>query len=192
MGTRRALLLTVVIGGLAVLGVACGGGDDDSGTTQKRPSGPAFDVEDPCTLLSASQVEKVFGEPVTVDATNNASPLTTDCAYVVGDPAAPTGRLVANVVFPAFGAGEGADALSVVESDRALAQIAGEGVFDLGLGVPGFLESRRSFVEFFVRPKLAVSLQWYPTGGAPEGTPVTEEVEADLTALATHITSRLG
>ena len=182
-----ALVLAIAVGA-----VACGGGDDGS-SSSKRPTGPKFDASDPCTLLSDATVQTVFGEAVTVDPTNNQSPLTTDCAYVVGDPAAPTGRLVANVVFPALGTGEGSDALSVVEGDRAIAQLAGPGVFDLGLGKqPGFLESGRSVAEFFVSPKLAVSLQWYPTGGPPEGSPVTEEIQANLTTLAQDVAGRLG
>ncbi len=181
-----------LVGALVLGAAACGGGDDAS-SAPTRPKGPRFDASDPCTLLSDTSVQKVFGEAVTVDPTNNQSPLTTDCAYVVGDPAAPTGRLVANIVFPGVGTGEGADALSVVESDRAIAQIAGPGVFDLGLGQqPGFLESARSVAEFFVSPKLAVSLQWYPTGGPPEGSAVTDEIQANLTTLAQNVATRLG
>ena len=110
----------------------------------------------------------------------------------MGDPAAPAGRLVVNIAFPALGVGEDADALSVVESDRATAQIAGPGVFDLPVGQAGFLESARSIAEFVVRKNLAVSLQWYPTGGPPEGSPVTPEIREHLTTLAQDIADRLG
>jgi hypothetical protein len=179
---------------LAATAAACGGGSDGQTepTGPTLANGPKFVKNDPCSLLSDAQVGEVFGEPVTVDPTNGGSPLTTDCAYIVGDPATPVGRLDVNVVFPAIGAGEGADALSVVESDRANAQIAGPGVFDLDVGEAGFLQSSRSVAEFVVSPKLAVSLQWYPTGGPPEGSPVTDEVEAGLTTLATDISTRLG
>ena len=87
----------------------------------------------------------------------------------MGDPTVPTGRLVVNTVFPAFGVGEEADALSVVESDRANAQIAGPGVFELPLDTAGFIESSRSLAELFVRPDLAVSLQWSPLDAPARG-----------------------
>lgn len=189
---RRALGAGLVVA-LALTAAACGGGDDDGGqTTPSVPDGPKYTEGDPCTIVSDTQVGELFGEPVTVDPTSGGSPLTTDCAYEVGDPSAPTGRLVVNTVFPAFGVGEDADALSVVESDRANAQIAGPGVFDLDVGQAGFIESSRSIAELVVKPRLAVSLQWYPTGGPPEGSPITEDVRANLTALATNIADRLG
>jgi len=191
MGRGRAIVVALVVA-LAATAAACGGGGDDGQTTPTGPKGPKFVKNDPCSLLSDTQVGEVFGEPVTVDPTNGGSPLTTDCAYIIGDPAAPVGRLDVNIVFPAIGAGEGADALGVVESDRANAQIAGPGVFDLDVGEAGFLQSSRSVAEFVVSAKLAVSLQWYPAGGPPEGSPVTDEVEAGLTTLATDISSRLG
>jgi hypothetical protein len=190
MRTRRAVTVALLVS-LTAIAAACGG-DSSEPTPSTLANGSKFVEDDPCSLLSKAQVGKVFGQPVEVDSTNSGSPLTTDCAYTVGDPAAPVGRLVSNIVFPAIGAGEGADALSVVEGDRAVAQIAGPGVFDLGFETPGFLESGRSLVEFFVTPKLAVSLQWSPTGAPPEGAPVTEEVETGLTTLARDITTRLG
>jgi hypothetical protein len=181
---------------LALTAAACGGDDGGGQTTPsgpKGPDGPAYDAGDPCSIVSGAQVgEAFFGGPVSVDPTNGGSPLTTDCAYIVGDPAAPSGRLVVNTVFPALGVGEDADALSVVESDRANAQIAGPGVFDLDVGQAGFIESSHSLAEVVVRPNLAVSLQWYPTGGPPEGSPITDEVQLALTTLATDIADRLG
>lgn len=192
---RRSLGGGLVVA-LALTAVACGGGDDGGGQTTPSgpdlPDGPSYKSGDPCSIVSDAQVGTVFGEPVTVDATNGGSPLTTDCAYTVGDPAAPAGRLVVNTVFPALGVGEEADALSVVESDRANAQIAGPGVFDLDVGQAGFIESSRSIAELVVRPRLAVSLQWYPAGGPPEGSPITDDVRANLTSLATNIVDRLG
>ena len=100
--------------------------------------------------------------------------------------------MVVTTVFPAFGVGEEADALSVVESDRANTQIAGPGVFELPPDTAGFIESSRSLDELFVRPDLAVSLQWSPLNAPPEGAPITDEVEASLTTLATNIAGRLA
>ncbi len=192
---RRALGGGLLVA-LALSAAACGGGDDSGQTTPSTsnlPGGPKYKEGDPCSIVSAAQVGKAFGDDrVSVDPTNNFSPITTDCAYIVGDPTVPTGRLVVNTVFPAFGVGEEADALSVVESDRANAQIAGPGVFELPLDTAGFIESSRSLAELFVRPDLAVSLQWSPLNAPPEGAPITDEVEASLTTLATNIAERLG
>lgn len=190
MRTAVSVLLVGVLGLVA----GCGGGDDggDAPTTTTLGNAPTFQEGDPCSLISAEQVGQVFDAPVTVDATNNGSPLTTDCAYIVGDVTAPLGRLVVNIVYPAFGAGANADAQSVVETDRANAQIAGPGVFDLDVGEGGFVESARSLVEFVVDDDLAVSLQWFAADGPPEGGPITDEIEADLTTLASDIARRLG
>ena len=71
-------------------------------------------------------------------------------------------------------------------------QLAGPGVFELPLDTAGFIESRRSLAELFVRPDLAVSLQWSPLDAPPEGAPITDEVQASLTTLATNIAGRLA
>jgi len=184
--------VTALLVGVLGLVAGCGGGDGGDSTPTTLANAPRFEQGDPCTLISAEQVGAVFDAPVTVDATNAQSPLTTDCAYIVGDPAAPLGRLVVNIVFPALGVGEDADALSVVENDRANAQLAGPGVFNLDVGQAGFVQSSRSLVELVVNADLAVSLQWFAADAPPEGEPITDEVEADLTTLASDITRRLG
>jgi hypothetical protein len=183
--------IVAVIAALALLGAACGGGDDGGSsepTGPRLPKGPKIDVTEPCTLLGDDQVAKVFDAAVTVDPTSGNSPLTTDCAYVVGDPAARTGTLVVNIVFPALTSLDGA--VDVVESDRANAQIAGSGVVNLEIGEAGYVQRPRSVVEVAASDDLAFSLQWMPAGGPGEGSPITPEIEADLTALAENIVQR--
>lgn len=195
MRERKSVVSKSVVVGCAalmLLAAACGGGGGDAGgstpTGPKISKGPTIDLAKPCTLLGQEQVAKVFGEPVTVDDTAGGSPLTTDCTYVVGDPAAPTGTLVVNIVYPSLTSL--ANAVDVVESDRANAQIAGPGVGDLEIGEAGFVQRPRGVVEVAESDDFGFSLQWYPTGSPPDGSPITPAVEEGLSTLAADIVQR--
>jgi hypothetical protein len=153
------------------------------------PKGPRIDPAEPCTLLGQHQVEKYFEPKVILDKTNAGSPLNVDCAWDVGDTGAPVGRLVAVVVYPAFG-GDASNAVNIVESDRANAQIAGPGVVDFPLGKGGFIEKPISLVEVAPNKTFAFSLQWFAAGGPPEGSPITPEAQALLTTFARDIAKR--
>ena len=155
----------------------------------KLPKGKPIDPSKPCTLVSRGQANVVFAQHTERDRDNDASPVTTDCAIVVGPGAAPVGRLVMSVVFPVFGGSE-TDAVNIVESDRANAQLSGPGVADLPLGKGGFLQKPRSLAEVAPSKKFAFTLQWLHTGGPPDGAPITEEVRKQLTILAADIAKR--
>jgi hypothetical protein len=184
---RKSVVVSGVV--VALLAAACGGGDDGGARNASNlPKGPKIDVTQPCSLLGEAQVAKVLGAPVTVDPTAGGSPITTDCSYVVGDPAAPVGTLGANIVFPALTSL--ANAVDVVESDRANAQIAGPGVESLEIGKAGFVQRPFSVVEVAASDDLGFSLQWFPAGGTGGGSPITPAVEKDLSALAADIAQR--
>jgi len=191
---RRSLAVALAAGMAVVTSAAIGAGLAGTAGASvpdaaKLPKGPRIDPSKPCSLLSQRQVESVFDPKVTLDATNAESPVGVDCAWVVGDEAAPVGRLVGLVVYPVFG-GDESDAVNLVESDRANAQLAGPGVVDLPLGKGGFIEKARSLVEVAPSKKFAFSLQWFPAGGAPEGSPITAEMRALLSKLAADVAKR--
>jgi hypothetical protein len=156
----------------------------------KLPKGPKIDPAKACTLLGRQQLRTFYAPQVVKrDKDNAGSPVTTDCAFSVGTPDAPVGRLVVNLVYPGF-VDPGTNAIDVMESDRANAQLAGPGVPDLPLGKGGFVLKSRSLVEVAPSKKLAFTLQWLPNGGAPEGGPITDEVRKQLTVLAADIAKR--
>jgi hypothetical protein len=188
MSLERRLRPMVLAGASGVL-VALLAASAAGAKPEKLPKGKPIDPTEPCTLVSRGQANVVFAAPTDRDKGNDASPVTTDCALIIGPSAAPTGRLVMSVVFPVFGGSE-TDAVNVVESDRANAQLSGPGVADLPLGKGGFLQKPRSLVEVAPSKKFAFTLQWFPTGGPPEGGPVTEAVRKQLTVLATDIAKR--
>ena len=185
----RPMVLAFASAALAVVLAASAVGATVGAKPQKLPKGKPIDPTKPCTLVSRGQANVVFATHTERDSDNGGSPVTTDCAIIVGPSAAPLGRLVMSVIFPVFGGSE-TDAVNIVESDRANAQISGPGVVDLPLGKGGFLQKPHSLVEVAPSKKLAITLQWLPTGGPPDGGPITEEVRKQLTVLATDIAKR--
>jgi hypothetical protein len=175
----------VALAAVLVAGVAASA----AGAAPKLPKGPKIDAERPCTILGQKQVAALVVPQVTLDPTNQFSPLTTDCSWIVGDTAAPDGRLVATVLYPGFTA-PGLDAPGVVDDDRASAQLSGPGVVDLDLGKSGFLAKPRSVLEVAPNKRFAFSLQWFPAGGPPDGSPITKQIRALLTTLATDAAKR--
>ena len=174
---------------MLVAALSASAGASVAAKPQKLPKGKPIDPAKPCTLVSRGQANVLFAAHTDRDKGNDASPVTTDCAIVVGPSAAPVGRLVMSVVFPVLGGSE-TDAVNIVESDRANAQLSGPGVADLPLGKGGFLQKPRSLVEVAPSRKFAFTLQWLPTGGPPEGGPITEQVRKQLTVLAADIAKR--
>lgn len=185
----RPVALAIASGVLVAALAASVAGATVSAKPTKLPRGKEIDPTKPCSLVSRGQANVVFGEDTERDSENDASPVTTDCALIIGPTAAPLGRLVMSVVFPVFGGSE-TDAVNIVESDRANAQLSGPGVTDLPLGKGGFLHKPRSFVEVAPSKKFAFTLQWLPTGGPPDGAPVTEEVRKQLSVLAADVAKR--
>jgi len=185
----RPIVLAVTSTALAVVLSVSAASASVGAKPQKLPKGKPIDPAKPCTLVSRGQANVVFATHTERDEGNQASPVTTDCAIIVGPSAAPLGRLVMSVIFPVFGGSE-TNAVDVMESDRANAQISGPGVADLPLGKGGFVLKSHSLVEVAPSKKLAITLQWLPTGGPPDGGPIAEEVRKQLTVLATDIAKR--
>jgi hypothetical protein len=182
---RRTLLgVTVMVGASLTLWSA-----GAAAKTPKLPKGKPIVIDKACTLVSRGQANFVWKLPTERDASNGDSPVTTDCAIIVGPKDAPVGRLVMSVIFPVFGGSE-TDAVNVVESDRANAQLSGTGIVDLPLGKGGFLQKPRSYVEVAPSKHFAFTLQWLPTGGDPDGGPITDKVRKQLTTLAADAAQR--
>jgi len=186
----RSLGAAALVAVVAVATVAPG--DASAGKLPKLPKlpkGPRIETDQPCTLIGEKQLEEVLEPTVSVDDGNEQSPIGSDCAWIIGERTAPEARLVGVVVYPGFTA-PGANAVDVVEDDRANAQISGPGVVDLPLGKGGFVDKPRALLEVAANKRFAFSLQWYAAGGPPEGTPITDEVRSLLTRLATDIARR--
>jgi hypothetical protein len=157
-------------------------------TTARKGSG--LSVGKPCTYLTAKQVQKVFGAPVTVDPTNRGgNTLTAGCSYLIGPPAQPTGALVALLLFPYFPA-PGQTAVDVLESQRATESLSGLTVVDAKIGRNSYADLDTSIVAAAPNKKFAFSLQWLPTGGPPAGGPLDAKTQKQLATLAKQIAAR--
>jgi hypothetical protein len=178
----RAFVVGVVAVATATVGASVG-----LATSAGTP--PGLKIGQPCTYLSAKQVQKVFAAPVTVDPTNRgASSISAGCAYLVGPPGQPTGVLVALLVFPYFSS-PGQTAIDALESQRASESLAGLTVEDAKVGSHSYVDIDRSILAVAPNKKFAFSLQWIPTGGSPVGDKLDAKTQKQLTTLAKQIAS---
>jgi hypothetical protein len=194
VGTRHGGRARVarVVATLAIVAAALGTASPAvAGTAEpKLPKGPDVERDEACSLVGKQQIRNVFGAPVVLrNKTNSESPIPNDCAWVVKSSGDTLGRLVGVIVYPGL-AGPGVDAIEVVEDDRANAQLAGPGIAELPLGRAGFVYKPRSVVEVAPSRRFAFLLQWLPTGGPQEGSPITAEVRSRLTTLAADVVKR--
>lgn len=152
--------------------------------------GSGLSLGKPCTYLSAKQVQKVFGGPVTLDPTNRGgNTLTVACSYLVGPPGQPTGVLVALLVYPYFSP-PGESAIDVLESQRATESLSGLTVVDAKVGRTSYADLDTSVVAVATNKKFAFSLQWLPTGGPPAGGKLDAKTQKQLVTLANQIAAR--
>lgn len=158
--------------------------------TVKKPPVPAINVTDPCSYLTAAQVQKAFGGPVTIDPTNRGSKTPNDCGFVVGNVFTPTGVLVSTNQFPGFLVPPGQTAIDVVEGQRAIDAQDGVTVVDANLGKSGYLDNDRSAITVAPSAKFAFTLQWLPASAPPQGGALDAPTKKQLVALAKNITSR--
>jgi hypothetical protein len=153
--------------------------------------GSGLGVGQPCTYLTAKQVQKVFKSPVTIDPTNRgANTLTAEaCAYLVGPPGQPTGVLVTFDLFPFFPP-PGQTAIDALESQRATDSLGGLTVVDAKVGQKSYVDLDRSVLAVAVNKKFAFTLQWLPTGGPSVGGKLDAKTQKQLTVLAKQVVAR--
>jgi hypothetical protein len=166
----------------AALGVAGPG----PAAAASHPSGPAFNIRDPCTYPSPSQVQQSFGAPVT---TNHATGLAIACNFVVGAAAQPTGTLVVALIYPVFPP-PGETAVDIIEVQRAIDGDNNVTIANAKLGKASYFNLDNSTLSVAVSKKFAVTLQWTPTGAPASGTQLTPPVQSKLTAVAKSIFPR--
>jgi hypothetical protein len=143
-------------------------------------------VSDPCTYLTASQVAKAFGGPVTID---RPSRLYGDaCNFDVG-PQGQVGVLTAMLVFPYFQpAGE--TARDVVESSRAGLFVSSANLQNVNVGQQSFVDLDTSLLLVLTSKKFAFSLQWLPAGSPQGGSAATSKTVRQLTGLAKTVVAQ--
>ena len=179
--------LAVLVLGLALGATTLGaGGVSDA----KAPPAPKINVTDPCSYLTAAQVQKAFGGPVTVDPTNRGSKTPNDCGFVIGNVFTPTGVLVSTNQFPGFLVPAGQTAIDVIEGQRAIDAQDGLTVVDANVGKSSYLDTDRSTINVAPSTKFAFTLQWLPASDPAQGGPLTPVTKKQLVALAKSITAR--
>jgi hypothetical protein len=179
--------LAVLVLGLALGAATLGAGDVSS---SKPPPLPKINVTNPCTYLTAAQVQKAFGGPVTVDPTNRGSKTPNDCGFVIGNAFTPTGVLVSTNQFPGFLVPAGESAVDVIESQRAIDAQDGLTVVDANIGKSSYLDTDRSAINVAPSTKFAFTLQWLPASAPPQGGPADPGTAKQLVALAKSVTAR--
>ncbi|HSO95185.1 MAG TPA: hypothetical protein VLV81_04010 [Acidimicrobiia bacterium] len=178
---RRTLFVVTLLAATAL--VAPGAA---RATTARKGSG--LSITKPCTYLTAKQVQKVVGAPVTIDPTNRGGDtLTIGCSYLVGPPGQPIGAMAAVLVFPYFSS-PGQTAVDVLESQRASDSLSGQTVVDAKIGRSSYANLDASTVVVAPSKKFAFSLQWLPTGST--GVRFDAKTQQQVTTLAKQIAAR--
>jgi hypothetical protein len=176
------------VAALAVVVAAVGSSVAGAATTAK---GSGLSITHSCTYLTAPQVQKVFGSPVTIDPTNRGGNTLTSagCSYLVGPPGQPTGALVTLDLFPFFPP-PGQTAIDALESQRANDSLGGLTIVDGKLGQKSYVDLDRSVIVVAPSKKFAFSVQWLPTSGPPIGGKLDAKTQKQLTTLAKQIIAR--
>jgi hypothetical protein len=144
-----------------------------------------FDRTQPCKYVTAKQVQKVFGGPVTVDPSNQGRNtfLANACAFIVGPAAQPTGILVVIKRYPYFEQ-PGQTAIDVLESSRATDSLAGVAVEDGKVGTKSYVNLDHSTLSVAPNTKFAFALEWIAPGAPPDGGKLDAATQKRLTTLA--------
>ena len=144
-----------------------------------------FDRKQPCKYVTAKQVQKVFGGPVTVDPSNQGRNtfLANACAFIVGTAAQPKGVLVVIKRYPYFEQ-PGQTAVDVLESSRATDSLAGVTVEDGKVGTASYVNLDHSTLSVAPNKKFAFALQWIAQGAPPDGGKLDAATQKRLTTLA--------
>jgi hypothetical protein len=144
-----------------------------------------FDRLKPCQYVTAKQVQKVFGGPVTVDPSNRglSTFVANACAFIVGTATQPKGVLVVVKRYPYFEQ-PGQTAFDVLESSRATDSLAGLADEDGGVGTKSYFSLDHSTLSVAPNTKFAFALQWLAPGAPPDGGRLDAATRRRLTTLA--------
>ncbi len=144
-----------------------------SAAAKSKPKGV---LDDPCTLLDASKVAKVFGGPV---AEPDLDTVFVSCAYAVGDdPTQEPGGTV-NVVqlFPRFGQAL-SNATDAFQDQHAIDVLSEFELADVeGLGRDAYMNLTSGTLVVLATKKVEISVSWQP------GSVTTEVTKADQRKL---------
>jgi hypothetical protein len=182
---KRSLAVLLPVLALAAATLGAGGIP-----AAKQPPVPKINVGDACSYLTAAQVQKAFGGPVTVDPTNRGSKTPNDCGFLIGNVFTPTAVLVSTNQFPGFLVPPGQTAVDVVEGQRAIDAQGGLTVVDANIGKSSYLDTDRSAITVAPSTHFAFTLQWLPSSAPPQGGPLDTSTKKQLVALAKNITTR--
>lgn len=162
----------------AVVGTSAG-----SALAKAKPKGV---IDDPCTLLDASKVEKVFGGPVADPVLDTTF---ISCAYAVGDdPTQEPGGTV-NVVqlFPHFGQAL-PNATDAFQDQHAIDVLSEYELADInGLGRDAYMNLTNGTLVVLATKKVEISVSWQPGSVT---TPVTKSDQKKLVKLAKQAVAR--
>ena len=143
-------------------------------------------LDDPCTLLDASKVEKVFGGPVAEPVLDT---IFVSCAYAVGeDPTQEPGGVV-NVVqlFPRFGHAL-PNATDAFQDQHAIDVLSEFELADVeGLGRDAYMNLTTGTLVVLATKKVQISVSWQPGSVKTE---VTKSVQKKLVKLAKQAVAR--
>src|SRR5260370_741886 len=170
--------LVVIIAAVTVAGVSVA-------AAAPRRLDAKFDRLKPCQYVTAKQVQKVFGGPVTVDPSHPG--LTTfvanDCSFIVGTATQPMGVLLVVKRYPYFQQ-PGQTAVDVLESSRASDSLAGLTDEDGGIGTTSYFGIDHSMLSVAPNKNFAFGLQWLAPGAPADGGRLDAATRHRLTTLA--------
>jgi hypothetical protein len=146
---------------------------------------PKFKIADPCTYLTARQVQAAFGGPVTVDPTNRGVPVPRTCDFVT----ASGGALVAVNSYPGVNPVPGQNAVDEIEVQQAHDSLAGLTLEQVPVGRHAYVDTDRSLIAVAANPKFAFTLSWNPSGGGA-GASLTRRDSEHLVSLAKLVIAR--
>lgn len=179
--TILSAVLSVILGlGLATGVVTAAAG---SAASKAKPKGV---LDDPCTLLDASKVEKVFGGPVAEPVLDTVF---VSCAYAVGDDPtlAPGGTVNVVQLFPHFGQAL-PNATDAFQDQHAIDVLSEFELADIeGLGRDAYMNLTTGTLVVLATKKVEISVSWLP--GSVK-TPVTKSTQKKLVKLAKQAVAR--
>jgi len=184
---RRAIILGLVLA-VAALGA---GTASAAQKPPKKPAGPPVNPVQPCSYLTAAQVQKSFGGPVTVDPSDRGSKVPNACAYLIGSNVfAPTAVVVATNQYPGFLVPPGENGVDVVEAQRAIDSESGYNTIDANLGKSGYIDNNLSIIYVAPSTQFAFSLQYVPANQPSTGGPLAAPTRKQLLVLSKNIVAR--
>ena len=183
---RRAIVL-----GLVLAVAALGAGGSPAAKKPPKPSGPPVNPIQPCSYLTAAQVQKAFGGPVNIDPTDRGNKVPNACAYLVGaNVFAPTAVLVTTNQYPGFLVPPGENGVDVVEAQRAIDNESGYNTIDANVGKTGYIDNNLSTIYVAPSTQFAFSLQYLPASQPSTGGPLATPARKQLLVLAKSIVAR--